>query len=552
MRRRCLLLALLALGVCPAGAAARPWIETGDVTISPDGTTLYATGERTLTFALDHSTGMPRQLSGNEPGGKVVAATPEGRFVYVAGDYNRPGIHVMRRDARSGLLTHLETFRQAPGGYAGEVRGLAVSPDGRFLYATRRPGPALVVFRIDPATGHLAPQQVVYGGDSSELGAYPAALAVAPNSVHVATDEGIESFRSDDATGRLSSIPREGIYHTGFHGLAMGPGGHRVYASTSTLQAATRDAAGRIYPLDQTADFAPVCGNLWMSSARLAVAPDHAFVVATSSDGRLLQADVTPGGLTAQRAYDELDGRKPTGLAWSRDGRFLYVAVSGAAEGQSGCPRPEYSLPGAVYVFARSGDGLRRIGVAEATEADVPNGLNAMTIDNGALYTNDLDVTLTVHEGSLWRSSLTIANRPDFTGGRTERFAGSASYRWTLEAGDPDRSVRRVYVRYTSDGTTPATTVMDDIILDRRLPVVSSARRVSRRKVSVRARDAGRSGLHRLQFARRRLRPAKPIAYRSSVRVRAGRAVWVRVIDRAGNYSKWRKVRPARKPKPTR
>jgi hypothetical protein len=128
---------------------------------------------------------------------------------------------------------------------------------------------------------------------------------------------------------------------------------------------------------------------------------------------------------------------------------------------------------------------------------------------------------------------------------------------WRLASLGPERLPKTVYVRLHEYGAgTDDTTYQDDIILDETDPVVSSASTdssavaatarasASRSRtavVRVNARDKT-SGVKSLQIASSRQHPGKVLAYHRSTRVKAARTLYVRVRDRAGNWSRWRRV----------
>ena len=78
-----------------------------------------------------------------------------------AGTYaeaDAPGIHLLRMDAASGSLQHLQGQKAGP-----NPSFLAISPDGKFLYAVNqlfdpdgKSGGVVSAFEIDPESGHLA------------------------------------------------------------------------------------------------------------------------------------------------------------------------------------------------------------------------------------------------------------------------------------------------------------------------------------------------------------------------------------------------------------
>jgi len=62
-------------------------------------------------------------------------------------------------DARRGALDAFQTVTTLPVGFTGpsKAAGVAVSPDGRFLYASNRGDKSLVFYSIDAASGTLVP-----------------------------------------------------------------------------------------------------------------------------------------------------------------------------------------------------------------------------------------------------------------------------------------------------------------------------------------------------------------------------------------------------------
>src|SRR5690606_5358321 len=86
-----------------------------------------------------------------------VAISGDGRFVYVAGQA-ADAIAVFERDAVSGLLAWRSQVQDGELGVdgIGGIAALAVSPDGRHLYAGGASDRAVAGFFIDPASGALA------------------------------------------------------------------------------------------------------------------------------------------------------------------------------------------------------------------------------------------------------------------------------------------------------------------------------------------------------------------------------------------------------------
>ena len=98
-----------------------------------------------------------RKSLGDHPplnGAAGVAVSADGRNVYATGELDDTLV-VFGRDSASGALTLVETQQNAPDGLAGlqplwrlnGAHGVAVSPDGALVYVTSKVGDALTVPR---------------------------------------------------------------------------------------------------------------------------------------------------------------------------------------------------------------------------------------------------------------------------------------------------------------------------------------------------------------------------------------------------------------------
>jgi hypothetical protein len=162
-----------------------------------------------------------------------------------------------------------------------------------------------------------------------------------------------------------------------------------------------------------------------------------------------------------------------------------------------------------------------------------PPGPVGVSIDRGAQFTNSPHVRLAL----VWPAGTTelIASN-DGGFGKHRSFAPEPSIRWKLASSGPERLPKTVYVRFGDDTRT----FQDDIILDQTRPELREATYAGAGRLRLRARDAV-SGLARVQAARKRSKPRRAIRYRRVVDV-ARSTRWVRVQDRAGNRSAWRRV----------
>ncbi len=184
------------------------------VAISPDGLNAYVAGYEgsSLTaFARDPSTGGldllevygdPETSGGTGLlGASDVVVSPDGRHVYVAGRKDR-AIAIGAREMPTGTLTYVGTVTVTVGGFnvLDGVRALAMSPDGRQLYAASQRAHTLAVFRRDPSSGMLAYLGMHRDGYAGVDGLKTAnGLAVSSDGMHVYVtgydDDAVALFR---------------------------------------------------------------------------------------------------------------------------------------------------------------------------------------------------------------------------------------------------------------------------------------------------------------------------------------------------------------------
>jgi hypothetical protein len=486
-----------------------------------------------------------------------VAVAPDGRWVYVGQGDGSPvgGIHVFARDPGSGVLLHDHTFVGDGAGAIDSVNDIALSPDGRRLYVAQTRDDAVIVLDLGDDGGAPRIIQALYGGPGGDAGlGSPHDLALSPDGtdLYVASDRLVQ-LRRDAATGLLTAgapigYSGEGWYDQAWR-VAVAGDGTRVYAGIFDYVSYARDAAtGALTRLSKTQLRPDDPYGSGMSSS-LATSPDGAMVLTVHPrDPRMFQAAPTPEGVQLVRTYANGEAgvagmNSGTGLGWSPDGRFLYMV--GATPGSLGSPISQ----GTITAFERVGDGLRESGTFEPQVTDIAgwsiDRLPGVSIEQGAIYTNDPDVTVRVTVPVLPSWSFRIANDPGFAGSALMKVgAWTEEHAWRLDtSGGPQRSVRRVYVRVTADARDRDTEVYsDDIILDQLAPRIVTAR-LKRSRLKLRARD-NRSGVRRVQVTGNRRRPGAKRKFARSLRVsRKRRRLHVRVFDGAGNPSRWRVAR---------
>ena len=138
------------------------------VTVSPDGNHLYAasqTDSAVAVFSRDSTTGaltfveVQRDGVGGVDGlngGRSVAVSPGGKHLYATG-FDDDAVAVFTRDSTTGALTFVEVHKDGVGTVDGldGARSVAVSPDGKLLYASSEFDDAVAVFSRDSTTGTL-------------------------------------------------------------------------------------------------------------------------------------------------------------------------------------------------------------------------------------------------------------------------------------------------------------------------------------------------------------------------------------------------------------
>ena len=339
-----------------------------------------------------------RALSGPGPflGSEAIAVSPDGKNVYVAAS-NSDAITIFARNARSGRLTQRRGSAGCIAGAAARGAGgcatargldgpnsLAVSPDGRTVYATSLESDSVAVLRRNGATGALTQ---LPGAGGCIAGAVPVpgctagrgldgpdVVTVSPDgtSVYVGSFVGnsLSVFTRNpstgvltqpaDASGCLVNVATSGcttVLALGApEGMAISGDGDNVYVATALSNALlVLDRNGSTGALTQATDgsgcivnaaLAGCTTGLWLGGANaVAVSPDDGDVYVTSltsnsltsftraSSGTLTQQSGTSAcaiyvlavGCSLGRALSE-----PEGLAVSPDGATVYAAAFGS------------------------------------------------------------------------------------------------------------------------------------------------------------------------------------------------------------------------------
>jgi hypothetical protein len=238
---------------------------------------------------------------------------------------------------------------------------------------------------------------------------------------------------------------------------------------------------------------------------------------------------------------------------WDLDGDGTFETDTGTKPTTSHV----YTTAGVITTHLRVTDGIglssTAAGDVTITASSTATGPLGVSINDGAQYTNDPHVTVF----AVWPSfdtQMVISNDGGFKQAQT--FAVAARTPWVLDSSGPERLPKTIYVRFTN-GTITSETFQDDIILDQTPPqVVTAALAPPAGATGVRAAAAAKkkfatlkikatdnvSGVGTMQVTPSKRKPGKLLRYKRSLRVKPAKVLFVRVRDRAGNFSRWRKV----------
>jgi DNA-binding beta-propeller fold protein YncE len=340
-----------------------------------------------------------RALRGAAPflGSEAVAISPDGKNVYVASS-NSNAIAIFKRNARTGELTQPAgaagcISARGAGGCATAVglegpNSVAVSPDGRNVYATSLASNAVAIFVRNPTTGALTQgagdvgciaNVATTGCTTGRALDGPDVVVASPDgrNVYVGAFKGssLAIFARDPSTGALtqpagasgciSQTPiaacAPGVALASPEGMAISPDGANVYVAAalsnaldvfnrnSSTGALTQGAGGAGCIVEAPLAGCTIGRQLGGADA-VAVSPDGANVYVTSvlsnsvtafarapSTGQLAQLSGTSAcvvyvlavGCSLGQAFDA-----PEGLAVSPDSASVYVTAftSGAID----------------------------------------------------------------------------------------------------------------------------------------------------------------------------------------------------------------------------
>lgn len=236
---------------------------------------------------------------------------------------------------------------------------------------------------------------------------------------------------------------------------------------------------------------------------------------------------------------------------WDLDGNGSFELDTGSTPTASHV----YAARGAVDVAVRvTSDlgGVRTVSKHVDVLPSPPPGPVGVSINGGDQYTNSPRVEVRVR-WPRYASDLWLSNDGGFDPFVQQPVEEGIS--WRLRSSGPERLPKTIYVRFLGGDSGPET-YQDDIILDQTAPrlesaiienesgAVASVSRRARRGMTLRLAASDRvSGIGRMQIATRKATPGKWKRFRRRVHLTpVSRPIFVRVRDRAGNASRWRRA----------
>lgn len=296
-----------------------------------------------------------------------VAVSPDQRSVYVAGSLDN-GLTVFSQNSFSGALTFVESWVDGMGGVTSlaAVRGVAISPDGLFVYTAALTDSAVTVFSRNPNTGQLTFVQAIFdldtGGSFDGLGG-AMDLTISPDGLHLyaaaRSDDAVVAFSRNTMMGTLALIS---VYSNnsgpGFgmdapERLQLSPDGQYLYViaeqSQSIVSFSRDEMSGELGFLGTYYDGQGGVDGLGCASD-LAISPDGLNVYAVGQYGAggsscatgfddwlgIFARDLDTGSLTFLATVDPASLNFPigcggvasgNGVTLSADGKRLYATI---------------------------------------------------------------------------------------------------------------------------------------------------------------------------------------------------------------------------------
>jgi DNA-binding beta-propeller fold protein YncE len=314
------------LVLASSGAAlARPFVYVTNAV--PGSVSAYEIGAGGLLSPLTPGT-VPAG-----PGASGVAASPDGRSLYVANFGEASTISQYDINPLTGGLSPKTPATVAASG----ASGLAVSPDGRSVYVTDISDSRVLQFTINQATGILSAKTPASVG-AGPADSIPFSVAVAPNgkSAYVTTfRSGVLQYDIDPVTGNLSPKQPSAVPAGDTpEGIAVSPNGTSAYVTNINSDTISQ------YDIDPTSGALsskspPTVPTGSAPTNGVAITPNNKSAYVYNSGGisppSVSQYDINPIGVLLPKTPATVSadlGSTASQLAVSPDGENLYVVNS--------------------------------------------------------------------------------------------------------------------------------------------------------------------------------------------------------------------------------
>lgn len=343
-----------AIAIAPGGRDVYVASESGDSLLLFERD--EATGE--LSFVMPFTTASAGLESARLDGPRDLKLSPDGLFLYVAAR-NDGAINVLSRDPLDGSLSLVEVRFQGESNGGTTISGmegvmaLAMSPDGRHLYAAGADSNGVAVFDRDEGGGGLMFRHALLnGGGGVTFLERPSALVVSADGRHVLVtarnSNALHVFaRNDDDSsadfGRLSpsAVHREGQAGvtglSGAFGVALSGDDRNLYlvgeASNSVVWFSRDLASGALTWRQRWNKGAGIPGLGGPKALRVSEDQRYLFVPGFEDNSFSIFDRQGDGGLSLrQTLLDSQAGLEhmvgPMALATTSDARFVYVVAN--------------------------------------------------------------------------------------------------------------------------------------------------------------------------------------------------------------------------------
>jgi 6-phosphogluconolactonase (cycloisomerase 2 family) len=199
----------------------QPFAKPHQVEFDPSGAFIVVPDkglDRVFTYRIDRDNSKlvlaAKPAEAREGSGpRHVVFHPEGRLAYVINELDST-VAAYRFDPAAGTLVPFQVLPSLPDSFTGNSRAseIAVSANGRFVYASNRGNDSIAIFAVDAASGRLSPV-----GWQQSNGKTPRFFAIDPTHrfLFAANEDSdaIVTFKVDPSNGGLAQAG--GVVHVG-------------------------------------------------------------------------------------------------------------------------------------------------------------------------------------------------------------------------------------------------------------------------------------------------------------------------------------------------